>query len=109
MMRALCCQAGDQRLFFSPACMVPTLAPCLTCQNTINHFPGRYVVSPTTSQADNGSFRASVAISSGSGSASHHRVYRFSTPFSNPRAAQLFAVTLGSLHQGGPHFLKDFS
>jgi hypothetical protein len=50
-----------------------------------------------------------VAISSGSGSATHHRVYRFSTPFSNPLAAQLFAVTLGSLHQGGPIFLKDFS
>jgi hypothetical protein len=66
---------------------------------------GKYVVSPTTHPADNGGFRASVAIKSGHGSASHHRVFRLEGLFPTREVARLLAVTHGWLTTGNlqPH------
>lgn len=56
---------------------------------------GKYVVSPTTHLTEAGDYRASVAIKSGQGSSSHHRVFRFERLFASREAARVFAITQG--------------
>ena len=61
-------------------------------------FPmGKYVVSPSTHQTDAGTFRASVAVSSGSGTSTRHRVFRFEPLFTSREAARMYALTQGSM------------
>ena len=63
---------------------------------------GKFSVSPMTHLTDNGAYRASVTISSGRGSSSHHRVYRFSRPHALAEAARLVALTQGWLQTCTP-------
>lgn len=62
---------------------------------------GRYVVSPATHPTDAGRFRASVAVSSGSGAGTHHRVLRLPGLFASPEVARLLALTQGWIHTQG--------
>jgi len=69
---------------------------------TTNHEPsivvGRFVVSPLVTASDCGRFAASVAIRSGHGSASHHRVLRFAPRFRSRDSARRYAVDHGIAH-----------
>lgn len=56
---------------------------------------GKYVVSPSTHLTESGDYKASVAIKSGQGSSSHHRVFRFDDMFASREAARMFAITQG--------------
>ncbi|MDO9158955.1 MAG: hypothetical protein Q8S32_01430 [Burkholderiaceae bacterium] len=56
---------------------------------------GRYVVSPATCENQEGAFQASIAIQSGRGSSSHHRVLRFRPTFASREGARLYAITQG--------------
>ena len=53
---------------------------------------GKYRVSSTARELDEGRFSACVSIRSGQGSATHDRVSRFSTLFDNAPAALLYAT-----------------
>ena len=56
---------------------------------------GKYLVSPLVTRTDGGRFVASVAIRSGRGSATHHRVLRFVPRFDTRDGAQRYAVDQG--------------
>jgi hypothetical protein len=56
---------------------------------------GKYLVSPLVTRTDGGSFVASVAIRSGHGSATHHRVLRFVPRFDTRASARRYAVDQG--------------
>lgn len=56
---------------------------------------GKYHVSPLITRTDSGRFAASVAIRSGHGSATHHRVLRFVPRFDTRDSAQRYAVDQG--------------
>ena len=62
---------------------------------------GKFMVSSQTQPADTGDFQASVTISSGQGSGTHHRIYRLRQRFASPEAAHLVALTQGWLHTTG--------
>jgi hypothetical protein len=66
---------------------------------------GKYVVSPTTHLNEAGSYRASVAIKTGQGMGTHHRVLRFGQLFSTREGARLFALTQGWLQTLSPRTL----
>lgn len=53
---------------------------------------GKYLVSPLVTRTDTGRFAASVAIRSGHGSATHHRVLRFVPRFDTRAGARRYAV-----------------
>lgn len=53
---------------------------------------GKYLVSPLAKAQDAGGFSASVSIRSGSGSATHDRVMRFSGLFDSAAAALHYAT-----------------
>jgi len=72
----------------------------LISENTFSS--GKYVVSPATHLTDSGRFGASVAVSSGAGTSSHHRVFRFDQLFDSREAARIFAVTQGWLQTCSP-------
>jgi hypothetical protein len=59
---------------------------------------GKYVVSPLVTVTDTGRYAASVAISSGRGRATHHRVLRFVPRFSTRDGARRYAVEHGIAH-----------
>ncbi len=61
---------------------------------------GKYVVSPTIHPTESGEFLASVAIKSGQGSGTHHKVFRFDSIFPTREAAHLFAMAQGRLRTG---------
>jgi len=56
---------------------------------------GKYLVSPLITRTDSGRFAASVAIRSGHGSATHHRVLRFVPRFDTRASARRYAVDQG--------------
>lgn len=56
---------------------------------------GRYVLSSMTQRTDTGHFAAALSIRSGTGSASHDRVFRFTPLFSTHRAASRYAMAQG--------------
>lgn len=56
---------------------------------------GKYLVSPLITRTDTGRFAASVAIRSGHGSATHHRVLRFVPRFDTRASARRYAVDQG--------------
>ncbi len=56
---------------------------------------GKYLVSPTTKQLDDGVFMASVSICSGRGSSTHDRVFRFDARFANHDDAVAHATEQG--------------
>ena len=56
---------------------------------------GKFLVSPLITRTDNGRFAASVAIRSGHGSATHHRVLRFVPRFDSRDSARRYAVDQG--------------
>jgi len=56
---------------------------------------GKYLVSPLITRTDSGRFAASVAIRSGHGSATHHRVLRFVPRFDTRANARRYAVDQG--------------
>jgi len=56
---------------------------------------GKYLVSPLITRTDSGRFAASVAIRSGHGSATHHRVLRFVPRFDTSAKARRYAVDQG--------------
>jgi len=56
---------------------------------------GKYLVSPLITRTDSGRFAASVAIRSGHGSATHHRVLRFVPRFDSRDIARRYAVDQG--------------
>jgi hypothetical protein len=70
----------------------------MTSVSDISFPMGKYVVSPSTHQTDSGDFRASITISSGRGSGSHHRIYRFNPMFKTREDARLYAITQGWAH-----------
>ena len=72
----------------------------LISENTFSS--GKYVVSPATHLTDSGRFGASVAVSSGEGKSSHHRIFRFDQLFDSREGARLFAVTQGWLQTCSP-------
>lgn len=72
----------------------------LISENTFSS--GKYVVSPSTHLTDSGRFGASVAVSSGQGASSHHRIFRFDQLFDSREGARLFAVTQGWLQTCSP-------
>jgi hypothetical protein len=63
---------------------------------------GKYLVSPKTYLTDSGRYGASVAVSSGEGASSHHRIFRFDQLFQSREAARIFAVTQGWLQTCSP-------
>lgn len=56
---------------------------------------GKYLVSPLVTRTDSGRYAASVAIRSGHGSATHHRVLRFAPRFDTRDVARRYAVDHG--------------
>jgi hypothetical protein len=65
----------------------------LSLQNTLA--VGKFLVSPLVTRTDSGRYAASVAIQSGRGSATHHRVLRFVPRFDTRDGAQRYAVDQG--------------
>jgi len=65
---------------------------------------GKYLLSPFTAQAADGHFTASISIRSGSGQATHDRVFRFTSHFSSRHEATAYALAqaLGFLRQPSP-------
>jgi hypothetical protein len=62
---------------------------------------GRYLVSPLAKAQEAGGFAASVSIRSGSGSATHDRVLRFTGLFDSAASAVQYATehALGWIHE----------
>lgn len=56
---------------------------------------GRYVLSPVTRRTECGRYAASLSIRSGTGSATHDRVFRFRPLFRSARAATRYALAQG--------------
>jgi hypothetical protein len=56
---------------------------------------GKYLVSPLITRTGTGRYAASVAIRSGQGSATHHRVLRFAPRFDSRDHARRYAVDEG--------------
>jgi hypothetical protein len=56
---------------------------------------GKYLITPMSRTADNGSFTASVSIRSGQGSGTHDRIYSFAPEFMVRENALLHAATQG--------------
>ena len=69
---------------------------------TTTHEPsivvGQFVVSPLVTVTDTGRYAASVAIRSGRGRTTHHRVLRFVPRFSTHDGARSYAVQHGIAH-----------
>ena len=65
---------------------------------------GKYLVSPAARQHSEGRYAASVSIRSGSGSATHDRVMRFSGLFESAAAAIHYATehALGWIQERAP-------
>ncbi len=63
---------------------------------------GKFLVSCLSHPTDTGTFVASVTVSSGQGSGSHHRIYRLQRPFASPEAAHVVALTQGWLQTCSP-------
>jgi len=59
---------------------------------------GQFVVSPLVTITDSGRYAASVAIRSGHGRATHHRVLRFVPRFTTRASARAYAVDHGIAH-----------
>jgi hypothetical protein len=56
---------------------------------------GKYLVSPLVTRTGSGRYAASLAIRSGQGSATHHRVLRFVPRFDSHASAERYAVDEG--------------
>lgn len=56
---------------------------------------GRYLVSPLIQSTAQGGFTAGVSIRSGSGRATHDRVFRFTPSFSSRESARRYAAREG--------------
>jgi hypothetical protein len=71
----------------------------MTLENNIA--VGKYLVSPLAKPQGTGGFAASVSIRSGSGSATHDRVLRFTGIFDSAAAAVQYATehALGWIHE----------
>jgi hypothetical protein len=63
---------------------------------------GKFAISPVSHRTDTGAYQAAVTVSSGHGSSSRHRIYRFSRHHATPEAARLVALTQGWLHTCDP-------
>ncbi|MDV7398054.1 hypothetical protein RZS08_42020, partial [Arthrospira platensis SPKY1] len=63
---------------------------------------GKYSISPMAHATGTGGYHGSVTVSSGQGSASHHRIFRFSRRHTSAEAARLVALTQGWLQIGSP-------
>ena len=61
---------------------------------------GKYVVSPTTHQTENGQYRASFSVHRAQGKGSYCRIFRFDRAFATREAARVFAITQGWLQIG---------
>lgn len=70
---------------------------------------GKYLVSPLVTRTDSGRYAASVAIQSGHGSATHHRVLRFVPRFDTRAGARRYAVDQAKslLHSVVPFTSKE--
>ncbi len=66
---------------------------------------GKFLVAPMSHATATGSFEAGVTVSSGRGTSSHHRIFRFQRPFASPEAAQLVALTQGWLQTCSPRLV----
>jgi hypothetical protein len=53
---------------------------------------GKYRITTLTAQGDDGRFRPSVSIQSGTGRASHDRIYRFIPSFESAESAARYAL-----------------
>ncbi len=56
---------------------------------------GKYLISPLTSQQDDGSYACSVSIRSGSGTGTTDRVVRLTQRFRDRHAAAVYAIEQG--------------
>jgi hypothetical protein len=63
---------------------------------------GNYSITPMFHETGTGGYHGSVTVSSGQGSASHHRIFRFSRPHASAEAAKLVALTQGWLQTCSP-------
>jgi hypothetical protein len=63
---------------------------------------GKYLVSPLTRLTDSGHYAASVSIRSGSGRATHDRVFRFLPQFATRAGAHRYAIEQGLTWLGEP-------
>jgi len=63
---------------------------------------GSYSVLPQSHLTDNGAYVGSVTVSSGQGSASHHRMFRFTRRHASAEVARMVALTQGWLHTCSP-------
>jgi len=63
---------------------------------------GKYSISPMFHETGTGGYHGSVTVSSGQGSASHHRIFRFSRRHASAEAARLVALTQGWLQTYNP-------
>lgn len=66
---------------------------------------GKYSVFPTTHETDCGTYTGAVTVSSGQGSSSHHRIFRFSRRHASAEAAKLVALTQGWLQTCHPRLV----
>jgi hypothetical protein len=67
-------------------------------QSRTTHLPvtsGRFLISPSTSQVDNGWFACSVSIRSGCGQGTTHRVLRLTRLFRDSVSAAEYALAEG--------------
>ena len=64
---------------------------------------GKYLVSPLTTRHAAGRYSAGVSIRSGSGSATHDRVFRFAPQFATRARAAGYAVAQGLDWLGQAH------
>ena len=76
--------------------------PTTKLKNFSAVFIGKYSVFPTIHETTSGSYLGAVTVSSGQGSASHHRMFRFSRRHATVEAAQLVALTQGWLQTCNP-------
>lgn len=77
---------------------IANLNPVLPGSNRPIAVPiGKFHVTPSSHRADAGGFHAAVTVSSGRGTASHHRIYRLARSHATPQAALLVALTQGWL------------
>jgi hypothetical protein len=65
----------------------------MTHDNTLT--VGKYLLSPLIRRTDSGEYAASVSIRSGSGSATHDRIFRFIPQFPTRDGARRYATEQG--------------
>ncbi len=70
----------------------PNVSPFMTLKQETSIAIGKFQVTPIIYLTESGSFAPSVSIRSGTGRASHDRVYRFVARFESHRAAVRYAL-----------------